>query len=193
VQLLPIFNTAVAEQLPTATFFPLLSKEQCEQLVATYSTTPADPARVAGERLDKSKRSATVHTVPHGEDSKWLYELVSSRVAGYNQFGYEFDVAGIYQDFQLLRYEEGDHYDWHLDIGPGIAAHRKLSVVIQLSDPSEYEGGSLIVNAGTERECPKDQGQIIVFPSYILHKVTPVTKGTRWSLVCWVLGNKRFR
>lgn len=193
MQLLPIFNTAIAEQLPTASFFQLLNKDQCASIIDTYGQTKADPARIAGEVLDKKKRSATVHTVPHGEDSKWLYELISSRVAQYNQFGYEFDVAGIYQDFQLIKYEEGDHYDWHLDIGPGLASYRKLSVVIQLSSPEDYEGGELVVNAGTERVCPKDQGQIILFPSYILHKVTPVTKGTRWSLVCWVLGCRRFR
>jgi len=193
MQLFPLYNTAITEQISTATFFPLLNEDQCKGLVERYGEGAGLPGRVAGEKLDKGKRSATVFTVPQDGDSEWLYKLVAERVAGYNQFGYDFDVSGIYTEFQLVKYSEGDHYDWHLDIGPGIAAHRKLSVVIQLSNPADYEGGELVVNAGTERTCPKDRGHIIVFPSYVLHKVAPVTKGERWSLVCWCLGQRRFR
>jgi PKHD-type hydroxylase len=68
-------------------------------------------------------------------------------------------------------------------------AARKLSLVLQLSDPSEYEGGELQTMSGPNH-CAVDRqkGLIAAFPSYMLHRVTPVTKGTRYSLVVWICG-----
>ena len=74
-------------------------------------------------------------------------------------------------------------------MGPDETSSRKISIVVQLSDPLEYEGGELqISDGGTNRVCEKTKGTIIIFPSYLLHRVTPVTKGTRRSLVLWVTG-----
>ena len=69
---------------------------------------------------------------------------------------------------------------------------RKLSITIQLSSPQDYEGGDLILHNGEPEKMQKELGKLIVFPSYTLHEVTPVTKGTRYSLVAWVAG-KPFR
>jgi PKHD-type hydroxylase len=78
-------------------------------------------------------------------------------------------------------------YGWHQDYGGEIS--RKLSLVLQLSDPSEYEGGNLQVKTSSEPQTVKKQrGFIAAFPSYVLHQVTPVTKGNRQSLVAWVSG-----
>jgi PKHD-type hydroxylase len=78
-------------------------------------------------------------------------------------------------------------YGWHLDYGGGIS--RKLSLAIQLTDPSEYEGGNLqIMTSGEPQNMRKQRGLIAVFPSYVLHQVTPVTQGSRQSLVAWVSG-----
>jgi PKHD-type hydroxylase len=72
-------------------------------------------------------------------------------------------------------------------------ATRKLSLVVQLTDPEEYEGCELKINAGGEPNIMrKDQGTVFAFPSYILHQVTPITKGTRHTLVCWIAG-KNFK
>jgi len=68
---------------------------------------------------------------------------------------------------------------------------RKLSVVIQLSDPSEYDGGNLQFMLGNESEnAKKEKGMLYAFPSWVLHRVTPVTEGTRRSLVIWLSGPK---
>jgi PKHD-type hydroxylase len=77
-----------------------------------------------------------------------------------------------------------------MDIGHGSGSLRKISVVIQLSDPTEYEGGELQVMNGEEpyRVCNKEKGSLIMFPSFLLHRVTPVTKGCRRSLVLWISG-----
>lgn len=195
---LKIFNLSINDPIPTATFFPLLSKEQCEQILTDFITdTPMTAkvnSRADGKGIEASgKRSTLIHPVPYSEKSEWLYDLISDRVASYNQFGYQFNIMGVYSDIQLLEYPEGGHYDWHMDIGPGDAALRKLSVIIQLSDPSEYEGGETVFNTGTEHVLPKTQGQIAVFPSFVLHKVNPVTSGRRYALVLWFSGGERFK
>lgn len=95
----------------------------------------------------------------------------------------------FHEELQLAKYSDRGFFDWHLDFGAGEISARKLSMTIQLSDPNDYEGGDLrfminkeIVNA------PKEKGTIIIFPSFIMHRVTPITKGTRQSIVGWVSG-----
>ena len=79
-------------------------------------------------------------------------------------------------------------YGWHQDFG-GLLS-RKLSLVMQLSDPEEYEGGELQIMVGGEKPISinKQKGLVVVFPSWAVHQVTPVTKGLRQSLVAWVSG-----
>ena len=87
----------------------------------------------------------------------------------------------------------GGNYNWHRDEKfDGMGPHRKLSLVIQLTDPSEYEGGGFEFDGDVhDRPDPsllKSKGTIIVFPSYIKHRAAPVTKGRRESLAAWVEG-----
>lgn len=190
---IPIFNSQVTEQISTATFDPLFKQGQCEGIIQRYKLEKPVTAKVAGDIKDK-RRDTLIHPIPFSEDSEWIYKLLADRVGRMNQFGYDFDLSGIYGDLQLLEYNEGGHYDWHMDIGPGIAAHRKLSIIVQLSNPDEYEGGEVRFKASEkEHILPKDQGLLCVFPSYILHKVEPITKGKRYSLVTWVMSHRRFR
>lgn len=92
---------------------------------------------------------------------------------------------------QLARYKSIDngHYDWHMDSGPpqnGI--QRKLTCVILLNDPSEFEGGVLQFKGMEDKIILEKQGTIVVFPSFVEHKVTPVTKGVRYTAVTWAIG-----
>jgi PKHD-type hydroxylase len=92
---------------------------------------------------------------------------------------------------QLGRYKSSDegHYDWHIDAqAPRNGMQRKLSISILLSDPSEFEGGELQFKGIEDRKILTKQGSIVVFPSFIEHKVTPVTKGVRYSAVTWASG-----
>jgi len=103
-------------------------------------------------------------------------------------WGYNFTSQ---ENTQIGRYKSTDegHYDWHIDAGPpqnGI--QRKLSCVILLNDPSEFEGGILQLKGMEDQNLLDKQGSIIVFPSFIEHKVTPVTKGVRYSAVTWASG-----
>jgi PKHD-type hydroxylase len=92
---------------------------------------------------------------------------------------------------QIGRYKSADegHYDWHMDAGPPKdGVQRKLSISILLSDPSEFEGGELQLKGIEDQKILPKQGSIVVFPSFIEHKVTPVTKGVRYSAVTWASG-----
>jgi PKHD-type hydroxylase len=120
-----------------------------------------------------------------------LYLKIFQYVNIINNEIFKFNLSEIYSDIQYTEYDESykGHYDWHIDMGPNENSRRKLSIVIQLSDPCEYEGGELQIFEGYQPlVCDKTKGTIIVFPSYLLHRVTPVTKGTRRSLVLWVTG-----
>ena len=86
---------------------------------------------------------------------------------------------------------DGGHYDWHLDVGQCTTWHRKLSWSIQMSDPKVYEGGDLRIVGGSDKhsfQSDTQKGSMTVFPSFLQHKVFPVTKGARRALVGWVYG-----
>lgn len=100
------------------------------------------------------------------------------------------DLWGFAEPLQYGVYETGGHYTWHMDHGPGGKPRpvRKLSFTLQLSDPAEYEGGELEILGDQRTAMPRDRGTLIVFPSYLSHRVKPVRSGTRRSLVGWVCG-----
>jgi len=127
---------------------------------------------------------------PVVSDMLWDY----SRAANRNAFGFNIDYI---KDIQYTTYTSADKgkYDWHHDTfwGNSTMYDRKISIIIQLTDPSEYEGGEFEMDYQYEqpnKEDLKKKGTIIVFPSFIPHRVTELTKGTRKSLVAWVEGPK---
>jgi PKHD-type hydroxylase len=107
-----------------------------------------------------------------------------------NSIFYRFDLYGFMEDMQYTVYASGgDHYDWHIDAGSRTTCPRKLSLSLQLSDPSEYEGGKLeFMNGKDVKVADRDRGLVVAFPAYRLHRVTPVTKGLRKSIVVWTTG-----
>jgi PKHD-type hydroxylase len=108
---------------------------------------------------------------------------------------FDFDIYGFVEDFQYTVYSaDNEHYDWHMDRGGGASCSpRKLSLVLQLSDPSEYEGGDLeFMVGGQPAFAKKEKGIVYAFPSFVMHRVTPVTSGVRRTLVVWTSG-PRFR
>ena len=95
------------------------------------------------------------------------------------------------QEMQLSRYlaEDGGHYDWHIDgTEPEEGMQRKLSISILLNDPAEFEGGELQIKGVESKNILTKRGSIVVFPSFLEHRVTPVTWGVRYSAVTWAMG-----
>ena len=107
----------------------------------------------------------------------------------FNNRSYQFDLRGFAEAPQYMVYRdaEGGHFDWHMDIGP--MPPRKLSLTIQLTDAAQYEGCQLQFNTGTAIvSAPKNRGVAIAFPSYMIHRITPITAGVRKAIVAWVTG-----
>ena len=143
----------------------------------------------------RSTRDVYLYGMPRDDLTDGIYRKILYQVDFANMNGFGFELNGIMHDLQVLKYthETEQHYDWHIDISGGNSYGRKISFIIQLSDESEYEGGSLEVFDGNSHIAPKKQGTVIMFPSYMCHRVSPVTAGTRWSLVIWIQGTSHFK
>ncbi|MXN64686.1 hypothetical protein GR183_07195 [Stappia sp. GBMRC 2046] len=170
----------------------LFSAEECERLIERFTMRQAEDAGLVGEvSMPDIRRTDVIWLKGEGAD-EWVMRRMMGFVADINREAFDYVLGGFDEALQLTRYraEERGHYDWHSDRGgQGFGRFRKLTVVVQLSIPESYEGGMLEVNAtGREEAMPRERGAAIVFPSYVLHRVTPVTKGVRHSLVTWVHG-----
>jgi PKHD-type hydroxylase len=170
---------------------PILTKQECSNLIDRLSEK-VSTARLGARTVDTSYRSTKSCAIKESECPE-LYSKIESYCLDRNNEFWNFELEG--QDpIQFLLYEVGDNYKWHLDIGKGKHSTRKLSIVIPLSSGESYEGGELLVKiAEKDISVPLKQGCPILFPSYILHKVTPVTKGKRFMLVGWMKGETPFR
>ena len=151
------------------------------------------------ESLYRKSQTGFIHynTPEHNE----LWNVVSSKlwniVNDANRTNFGFDIGYLDSVQYTVYHDGGDHYDWHIDtfLDTPNAFHRKLSVTVQLTNSNEYTGGDFKLRDGTGQELPehvKDKGSVLIFPSFLLHKVTPVTSGTRRTLVAWFEG-KRFK
>lgn len=125
------------------------------------------------------------------QPTSYVALLLFSHILHANQkAGWLFDVDQI-EPPQLGEYSVGGHYDWHNDepfyARKGNNLQRKLSISLFLSDPESYEGGDFLFE-GSDTPLTRKQGSVIVFPSGVIHKVTPVTSGVRYSAVAWATG-----
>jgi PKHD-type hydroxylase len=123
---------------------------------------------------------------------RWLYERIWLAAEQCNRSFFGVDIASVEPNVQLARYDSSDNgfYDWHTDFA-GFRPLRKLSFSVQLSASEDYDGGDLeLWVANRPQAAVRERGALIAFPSFTLHRVAPVTRGTRWSLVAWILGNR---
>lgn len=142
-----------------------------------------------GEVNDKIRRSE-LNWLNKDPECAWVFEKLAHVAASLNADYFGFDLTGFSEPLQLTNYDEARQgtYVWHQDFGSS-GVSRKLSMVLQLSEPSEYEGGELQILTNKEpTSMEKKRGLVTVFPAWTLHQVTPVTKGTRQTLVTWVSG-----
>ena len=172
-------------------FKDALNNEIIEQIINLIPSNLED-GNVTGE-IDKSYRSSKIYWIPKNKDTVWLYRYLIYFIQEANKIMWNFNISNLWEDLQFTVYKSEDHghYDWHMDIGSnGLSSNRKISLTIQLSDPSDYEGGDLELMVHRNIiKADKSKGTIILFPSYLQHRVTPVTKGIRKSLVIWVHGS----
>jgi PKHD-type hydroxylase len=172
------------------------SKEECNKIIDTFSKDTITAWIGKGE--DLKVRNSDINWIdPDDPDNYWIYQRCTDVVNRMNPEFFGFDLAHL-EDLQFTVYDSAkgnQHYGKHLDMmGTGPSVTRKLSFSILLSDPNDFDGGDLKLYAGnTPAVVTKKQGNCSLFPSYLLHEVTPTTKGIRYALVGWSHGSKPFR
>jgi PKHD-type hydroxylase len=178
-----------------------LTEEEINKVLAMPEWLESSEGGVGGvgntSVVDKNTRRTDISWIGLRSDTAWLWEKLTNVIADVNQQFFKFDLTGCYEPIQLGIYKESDngHYNWHCDDSPTDKnVPRKLSMSLLLSDPSEFEGGELQAKTSCDEIHTLDmtKGRAWFFPSYTLHRVTPVTKGVRRSLVLWV-GGPEFR
>ena len=167
------------------------TKEECEKIVKIGKNKGLTTGTTFS--LVNDVRKSNISWLYPSDDMEWVFRKVTDIVLNLNSRFFQFDLFGVNEGFQFTNYvAPSDKYGKHVDRAINIPV-RKLSVSIQLTNPEEYEGGELKIFDGDKGiVMDKTQGTLIMFPSYVLHEVTPVTKGTRNSLVTWVTG-KQFK
>lgn len=136
---------------------------------------------------DHGVRRADVRELPFGGDALEVQDQLLQAVIRANDFWWGFDLTHV-RKMEVCRYGVGDGYVPHMDLGPDFTT-RKLSLAVLLNDPEQFEGGEWVFTAShLECELSPTRGMIVVFPSFVLHSVRPVTRGERWSATAWVEG-----
>ena len=198
-----------------ATLANVFTKDECTDIINNALNNWAEREsmiqRDKGGKIEQNfesdldYRNTTLFIPPKPDD--WLFGKILGAILEFNNCkdGYGFQIAGLAEPPNMMRYHAPDldksgkpgKYDWHVDLGPGpVPSMRKLSYSILLN-PGEYEGGAFVSKVGRKDVIFEDQqklpeelpGTMILFPSYILHRISEVTKGTRYSMVGWAHGN----
>jgi len=164
------------------------SNEEIGRIVALQSDGTFENGEVMTSRQSNlNTQVRVVRTLALNPDNyPWLTRPIYDAVVTYND-GWH-DITHVSQ-MNLLKYDFGGKYNWHADVNWDMveAPQRKYTVVVQLSDRSEYEGGELQLR-GHSPHAMQPKGTMIIFPSNLNHRVTPVTSGRRWSLITWING-----
>jgi PKHD-type hydroxylase len=170
----------------------VFSPEECEKIVRIGLSKNPKESVVIGDNLqgkvDKNIRDNTNAWLNEKDDINWVYQKLTNAVLNINKQFFNFDLYGFCEDLQFTQYSKPkQHYDEHIDkVLYGMS--RKLTLVVQLTDPDTYEGCNLELNTGKKEIMKRNQGTVLFFPSYVLHKVTPLESGSRYSLVAWIAG-----
>lgn len=163
--------------------------DACASAIADFSKLPKRDATMGsdGSFVAHGHRNTDVR---FAETGHWLSKLMDFHARTANdecKWGYEVDTC---ENVQFAQYDVGQHYEWHVDTFTlsGKPKDRKLTVVILLNDPSEYQGGEFQIRLYQQYTAPLKKGSMIAFPSILEHRVTPVTEGVRMSATMWLSG-----
>jgi hypothetical protein len=188
-----------------------LTKDQCEKIIVDGIAVAQVPMRnrtgtgTMGSNVENTSYKQAVIGSLFYESYEWLFHHLGSMARRVNDQNWNFDLTGSYEGMDIITYTAPTgSIVWHTDLfagdpslgeDTGMAA-RKLNMIIQLSDPNNYQGGELqlfVPELGNNEDrtiytAPRDQGKLIIFPTYIYHHVMPVTEGKRSSLVTYCHG-----
>ena len=168
----------------------IFTEDECDQIIRIGTQMNLMDATLGDGSVIKETRNSKVRFIG-SEEMRWVYERVTHIVNHLNEECFGFDLFSFGEDLQFTEYEAPvGMYTTHVDKFMG-GVPRKLSIVIQLSDPKLYEGGDFqLMDSKDPFPLPRTRGTLLAFPSFTPHRVTEVTKGTRYSLVGWITGPK---
>lgn len=168
------------------------SDAECARILDCVAAAPSRDAGLVRQARDHNLRRADLVWLDDVEGSGWVMDRVIDLVRVANRDIFDFDITDFAESPQVARYgaEREGHFGWHSDVGEGrLALRRKLTIVVQLSEPDAYTGGDLEVMPGSHAiAADRARGTATLFPSFVLHRVTPVTLGERHSLTVWCHG-----
>ena len=175
------------------TLGPIFTPQQCQMVIDKGMSLKKEEAKVGMAKpeggVDTKKRITSISWIPF-KDMPEMYKDIESTMLKANGNHFGFDGMRLTEVAQFTHYLEGGFYDWHMDndvLGKFQPPVRKISMTLLLSDPATFEGGELeIMSKG--KTAKLKQGQAIFFASWLQHRVKPVTKGERKSLVMWFGG-----
>ena len=183
---------------PFVTWENAFSEKELENIVEYCDALGTEKGVTFGATTDEEIESNRVSNVKfhyRNSETAWIFDKLNLVIQAANEQFYNFHLNG-YPMFQYTTYDSAGRYDWHTDMTLGRkfgndVEPRKLSLSLLLND--DFEGGEFQVNQGKEENAitvPMRKGSIVLFPSFMIHRVTPITKGDRKSLVVWTLGPK---
>lgn len=184
-----IFHNQQRPDLEPFCFFEsVFSGEECDRIASLGESLNIVRSHIGdGTLTPEEVRKSRNSWIDFTPESQWIFDKLGGIVMGANDARYKFQLTGFMEHLQYTLYDEtGSHYRMHSDFGKGPMAQRKLSCVLMLSHPEDYEGGELAFHDHSEHKFPR--GTLVVFPSFQVHGVKPVTAGLRKSLVAWVSG-----
>ena len=193
----PIRRSAVTE--PWCYWDGAFTDEEIQKIIDYCESKELDIGTTYGtaDKSDTEKvRISKIGFHERTPDIGWIFDKLNFILQSINEMYYGFELNG-YNMFQYTTYkaEEKGKYNWHMDMLLGDRSKdyepRKLTLTLLLND--DFEGGEFQLNMGNQNNptiLPAKKGRALLFPSFMIHRVTPITKGTRKSLVVWCLGPK---
>ena len=163
----------------------LFSDEECDQIIELFDR-PGGKSGVGYSEKDWhiSKKTSLVNVPLH------LFRKLESTVNKVNKSYWGFD-GKLGRHGEIYRYDPGDFFDWHMDLGDGSIARRKITTLVQLSSPKDYTGGRLEFLCNVSHTAARERGTLLIYPSFIMHRVTKLKTGRRFSMGGEFMG-KRF-
>ena len=172
------------------------SPEEVEKIIDLEELQNFNKGKVGNNegQLDSKVRDSDISWLSRTRESEWLFFKFHDLVGEVNHDCFMYDIDG-FESFQYTRYKKSQHYSWHFDAFTQYTTwERKISAVIVLTEPNKYEGGELQVDTNGNIEQPMTfkppAGSVVFFASWMPHRVAPVQKGVRKSLVAWIMGRR---
>jgi hypothetical protein len=169
------------------------SEEECCAIVSLHKSHSIVTSKLNYQSGDPI-RDCNLFWLPRNDETEWIFSRLWEVAKRFNE-KYQFELSRDMGMAQLTHYTPGQQYNWHMDLGPKQASVRKISIVLQLSANRAMQGGGTEIFYGDtiDNQLHADIGDVVVFPSFVIHRAAMITSGARWSLVIWLTGSRPLR